>query len=81
VDNTVATFGLIVLDIPDYANTTTAKQCNFIAAGNNSATTTSVTGLYGLGYYNQTAGISSLQFFHPDVTNMTSGTILVYGVS
>jgi hypothetical protein len=79
-DNTVVNGNLTILDIKDYANTTTWKQCNFLSSWQDAATNTSLRGFYGFGYYNQTTAISSLQFFHPDATNMTSGTILIYGV-
>lgn len=78
IDNTV-TQGLVVIDIPDYANTSTWKQVRSVAALNDSTTTTSLRWWNIVGFYNQTAAISSLSFFHTS-GNATSGTILLYGV-
>jgi hypothetical protein len=80
-DNTVVTASLLQIEIPDYTNTATWKNCRVFGFWNDSTTTTSIRFINETGIYNQTAAISSLQFYHPDVTNMTSGTILIYGVS
>jgi hypothetical protein len=76
-DNSIAT-GLATIDIPDYANTVTWKQ----AISFNVSVATNGTDLHVMNthtLYNQTAAISSLNFF-PSSGNFTSGEILVYGV-
>jgi hypothetical protein len=78
-DNTVAT-GLTILDIPNYANTTTTKLATVISVGNNPTTTTTAEiGVFYL-YYNQTAAISQINLLTSGGTNFTSGTALLYGV-
>jgi hypothetical protein len=77
-DNSVAT-GLTEIDIPDYTNTTTWKWMQAIVFNVDSTTTTSVSFNPTWGVYNQTAAITSLDFF-PNAGNFTSGTILLYGV-
>ena len=69
------------LTLPNYANTTTWKMCTNYGFSNNSTTPTSVslTGMGPTGVYNQTTAISSLQFFS-NSGNMTSGSVLLYGV-
>ena len=78
VDNAVSQ-SLAIIQIPDYTNTTTWKMATILSTSNDYTTTTSFTrtNLYGL--YNQTSAISSLGFF-PNANNLTSGTVLVYGV-
>jgi hypothetical protein len=77
-DNSVAT-GLTILDIPNYANTTTTKLATVISVGNNPTTTTQAEiGVFYL-YYNQTAAISEINLFL-GAGNFTSGTALLYGV-
>jgi hypothetical protein len=77
-DNGVAN-GLSILNIFDYANTVTWKFMECLSLGVNGTTTTS--GMYSgfLGAYNQTAAISSIYLFS-DAGNITSGTVLLYGV-
>ena len=77
-DNTDAQ-GLTRINIPNYANTTTWKMAEFLIMTNDPTTTTSMR--YGNWYlfYNQTGGITSLDFFC-GTGNFTSGTILLYGV-
>jgi hypothetical protein len=77
-DNSVAT-GLTEIDIPDYTNTTTWKWMQATVFNVDSTTTTSVSFNPTWGVYNQTAAITSLDFF-PNAGNFTSGTILLYGV-
>jgi len=77
-DNAV-TQSIITLTIPDYANTSTWKFCNFNSFTNNATTTTNFVISAGFGAYNQTGAISSLQFL-PAGGNFTSGTVLLYGV-
>jgi hypothetical protein len=77
-DNSVAT-GLTEIDIPDYTNTATWKWMQASVFNVDSTTTTSVSFNPTWGVYNQTAAITSLDFF-PNGGNFTSGTILLYGV-
>jgi hypothetical protein len=78
-DNSVAT-GLTVTNIPNYTNTATWKFCNSFSIGVNSTTTTNYEFItINGGLYNQTTAISSLELFDPN-GNMTSGTVLLYGV-
>jgi hypothetical protein len=65
--------------IPDYKNTTTWKMANSFSATTNAATTTSFNYRATFAFYNQTAAISSLEFFLSD-GNFTSGSVLLYGV-
>jgi hypothetical protein len=78
-DNSVAT-GLTITNIYNYTNTATWKFCNSFSIGVDRTTTTNyrfVTVNGGL--YNQTTAISSLELF--DIGgNLTSGTVLLYGV-
>ena len=78
IDNTV-TQGIITMNILDYANTSTIKIGNWISVCNDGVTTTTQRIQIGVGAYNQTGAISSLQFF-PQAGNFTSGTVLLYGV-
>jgi hypothetical protein len=77
-DNT-ATDGLCIIDIDDYANTTTWKIAQYVTISNDTTTTTSFRATMALGMYNQTAAISSLQFLF-DGVDADGGTILLYGV-
>jgi hypothetical protein len=77
-DNTVAN-GLSVVNLYDYANAVTWKILDYRALGTDSTTTTSFISVTGVGYYNQTGAISSLQLL-PSDGNFTSGTALLYGV-
>jgi hypothetical protein len=79
LDNTVAQ-GLIYMDIPSYANTTTWKMFRAQSFVNNATTATSMNSFnLSTGFYNQTSAISSLQFLMSS-GNFTSGTVLLYGV-
>jgi hypothetical protein len=78
IDN-ASTQALVVLDIPDYTNTTTRKMAQGISACNNSTFATNLSLRSLVGVYNQTSAISSLGFFF-STGNATSGTILLYGV-
>jgi hypothetical protein len=78
-DNSVAT-GLIIMDIPDYANTTTWKYVLSNALTVNATTTTNLNFAPRIGFYNQTGAISSITLF-PDSGNFTSGDYILYGVS
>jgi hypothetical protein len=77
IDNAVAD-GLIVIDIFDYANTSTQKMGRFQGIMQQyDSTNKNLTG--GYFYYNQTTAITSfeLRLF---TGNYSSGTVLVYGV-
>jgi len=78
-DNSV-TQGLIIIDIFNYANTTTWKLMRQTSIVNNATTTTNYGFEVGHGAYNQTSAISSLDFIVESGGNFTSGTVLLYGV-
>lgn len=78
-DNSVVTFGNIYITIPDYANSSNSKMSITYATSNDATTTTSIVPVNKMGYYNQTAAISSLEFFG-NSGGWTSGEILLYGV-
>jgi hypothetical protein len=77
-DNAV-TNSLIVIDIPNYANTVTWKLATSHAVTVDTTTTTSARLGINLGAYNQTGAISSITLL-PFTGNFTSGTVLLYGV-
>jgi hypothetical protein len=77
-DNAV-TQSIHYLYIPDYVNTTTWKIANFYSLVTNYLTTTSFTYKAGFAAYNQTSAISSLDFL-ASTGNLTSGSVLLYGV-
>jgi hypothetical protein len=79
MDNAV-TQGLLMCTFPDYTNTTTWKIANTVSFGNHPTTATNyVYANYGLAY-NQTSAISSLQI-RSGSGNLTSGTVVLYGVN
>jgi len=78
VDNATTQFSGTVL-LADYANTTTWKVADIFSTGNDPTTTTSLGARWTKHVYNQTGAISSIQFL-ADTGNMTSGTVLLYGV-
>ncbi len=71
--------GLIVINIFDYANTTTWKAVESSSLTNNATTATNLNYRRSFGAYNQTSAISSIDIF-PASGNFTSGTVLLYGV-
>ena len=77
-DNAVAQ-GLSIVNIFDYTNTVTWKLLQGFSLGVDGTTTTS--GKYSgfLGAYNQTSAINEIYLFS-DAGNITSGTVLLYGV-
>jgi hypothetical protein len=78
-DNSVAT-GLTITNIYNYTNTATWKFSQSFSIGVNATTTTNYNfDAISSGLYNQTTAISSLELFDPN-GNMTSGTVLLYGV-
>ena len=78
-DNSVDT-GLTITNIYNYTNTATWKFCNSFSIGVDGTTTTNYRCVtINGGLYNQTTAISSLELF--DINgNLTSGTVLLYGV-
>jgi hypothetical protein len=77
-DNSVAN-GLSIIEIFDYTNTTTWKSARVVSLGVNDTTTTSANLMQAMWAYNQTSAITSLGFLNGS-GNMTSGTLLLYGV-
>jgi hypothetical protein len=77
-DNSVAT-GLSTVLIPDYTNATTWKMAEVTSIGVDPTTTTSFEFLKSAILYNQITAISSLSIFAAS-GNLTSGTVLLYGV-
>jgi len=79
VDNGATSNYLGIIKIPNYTNTTSWKWANAFNVYNNSTTATDITASNYGAFYNQTAAITSLDFFASS-GNLTSGTILLYGV-
>lgn len=77
-DNSI-TNSLINFTIPDYTNTVTWKKCTFEVLNVDPTTTTQLRQCPGIGFYNQTSAVTSLELF-PASGNFTSGTALLYGV-
>jgi hypothetical protein len=77
-DNTSAS-GLAVIDIPDYANTTTWKTAFCFSAVNSGTSATTANAYWTMQGYNQTAAITSLGLFE-EGSGFTSGTYILYGV-
>ena len=75
-----ASSGRIIIDIPDYTNSTTWKTavCNSLTP--DVATPTSFVLNNKVFNYNQTAAISSITLYG-ELGNFTSGTVLLYGVN
>jgi hypothetical protein len=78
-DNTVSTFNLSVINVWDYANTTTAKFYYYQGMTTNFTTTTNVNIETGFSVYNQLDAITAITLF-PTTGNWTSGSVLLYGV-
>jgi hypothetical protein len=78
-DNTVSQ-GLIVYEIPDYANTSTWKIIQSLPAVNNATTTTQLNLDPRLGVYNQTGAITEINMFVAS-GNLSAGTYALYGVN
>ena len=78
-DNAVSTFNLSVINVWDYANTTTAKFYYFQQMTTNYTTTTNVNLESGFSVYNQLDAITAITLF-PTTGNWTSGSVLLYGV-
>jgi hypothetical protein len=77
-DNTTAQ-GLIVYEIPDYANTSTWKIIQSVPAVNNATTTTQLNFDPRSGVYNQTGAITEINMFVAS-GNLSAGTYALYGV-
>ena len=77
-DNSVAT-GLSIIDIPDYANSSTRKIVRHLDFVNNPTTSTQMNMNFTNHLYYSTSAISSITLF-PASGNFTSGTALLYGV-
>jgi hypothetical protein len=75
-----ASNALIIVNLYDYANTTTWKIGDGFAATNNPTTPTNIAYRSYKTFYNQTGAISSLTIFSTS-GNFTSGTAFLYGVS
>ena len=79
IDNTVVSDGLTIIDIFDYANTTTQKTCWIFTMHPGTSTTNGYMGMRG-GWYNQTSAITDISIFDDNTSNDT-GTYLLYGVN
>lgn len=77
-DNTSAS-GLAIVDIPDYANTTTWKTAFCFSAVNSGTSATTANAYWNMQGYNQTGAITSLGLFE-EGSGFTSGTYILYGV-
>jgi hypothetical protein len=71
---------LIIVNIYDYANTSTWKMANSLGMTNNDTTPTNFNWTTYFQAYNQTGAITSLELFMSS-GNFTSGTYILYGVS
>lgn len=71
--------GFGIVEIFDYTNTSTWKMARVLSMAPDQTTPTSFALKMGMVGYNQTGAITSLSFF-PHTGNMTSGTVLLYGV-
>jgi hypothetical protein len=79
IDNTVVSDGLTVIDIFDYANTTTQKTCWIFTMHPGTSTTNGYMGMRG-GWYNQTSAITAISIFDDNTSNDT-GNYYLYGVN
>jgi hypothetical protein len=71
---------LIVVDVFDYANTTTWKITESNSWENNGSTSTNYQFTKRFGAYNQTGAISSITLLPSGANTFTSGEVLLYGV-
>lgn len=78
-DNSVSG-GAITISLPNYANTAASKQMSSDAFTTNPTTTTDWTLQRYVGMWNSSSAINSLTFLAGS-GNLTSGTVLLYGVS
>jgi hypothetical protein len=77
--NNTASEALVIIDIYDYANTTTWKTVRALGFTNNQSTSTNYSVRNVVGAYNQTGAITSLNIRALN-SDMTSGTAYLYGV-
>jgi hypothetical protein len=70
--------GLTVLNVLDYANTSTFKVCDYLSIGNEDGAGTGTQNHVGYGIYNQIAAITSMTIVSGGGT--MSGTYTLYGV-
>jgi hypothetical protein len=77
-DNSVSN-NLIYATMTDYANTTTYKMIEMQSIVTNATTTANINYRVNMGWFYNTAAISSITFF-PSAGNFTSGTAFLYGV-
>lgn len=78
VDN-LTSQGISIIDVPNYANTTTWKFAKWFSIGNDPTTSTSWTTTLSYNIYNQTPAITSITLY-PNTGNFSAGTVLLYGV-
>jgi hypothetical protein len=77
IDNTTQN-GITVVDMPDYANTTTMKFC-IVNGWNTNTLTTSVGRNMYMGGYNSTSAISSITVYGEGGSNFDGGSYELYG--
>ena len=77
--NSADTWGTAVLNLPDYANTSTYKQTNSLIFNMDDSNTANYRFASSFGIYKSTSAIDSITFF-PASGNWTSGTVFLYGV-
>jgi hypothetical protein len=80
-DNGTST-GLYIATIYDYANTNTMKvvKCH-VSVSQNATTPANINASIDFGIYSQTTAISSITFLGNNSSNITSGTVFLYGVN
>jgi len=71
--------GTAIVDIPDYANTTTWKSAFIFSLVNSGTTSTAANAYWNMQGYNQTSAITSLGLL-AEGSGFTSGTYILYGV-
>ena len=79
-NNSASSISQIAIIIPDYANADTGKMAYGYGMTNNQTTSTNFNIRGYMNWYNQTGAITTLTFL-PESGNLTSGSVLVYGVS
>jgi hypothetical protein len=72
--------GIIIIDIYDYANTSTQKINNSLALTTDPTSSSQLALRRGFGVYSEFTAISSITIL-PESGNFTSGTAFLYGVS
>jgi hypothetical protein len=79
VDNGVSTYGNVNIVIPDYTNSSNGTLFLMNATANNMTTTNNLNFCNTVGYYEQQAAVTSIDFLNFS-GNFTSGSVLLYGV-